>query len=132
VTTWDGPADQGDPFTANYWISGQGIDVDAQLPVFFATESGYLDVHHDFPNPPELSGQLAGNAAAVVRSSWVQHSSENNANGWRGEVSFSTPGCWQLHLTDGSATVDLTLYVYPADCYHAVNEPKPTSCTPPA
>jgi hypothetical protein len=133
VTTWNGPADQGDPYTANYWINGQGMNVDAAIPVFFATQSGYLDVHQDLPNAPELTGQLTGeNAAAVVRSSWVQHSSANNANGWRAELSFSNPGCWQLKITDGSATVELTLYVYPADCYHAVNEPKPMNCTPPA
>jgi hypothetical protein len=132
VTNWNGPSDHGTPFSADYWITGQSMNVDVGLPVFFATQSGYLDIYHDFPNPPSLTGQLTGNAAGVVRSSWIQRSTASSSNGWRGEVVFSTPGCWQLQVTDGSAKVDFTLYVYPADCLHDINKPKPASCKPPA
>ncbi len=132
ATTWSGPSEHGTPFVADYWIDGQDITVDSAVPVFFATQSNYLDVYHAFPDPPSLSGQLDGNTAAVVRSSWIQRSTEFSSNGWRGEMTFSNPGCWQLQVTDGSAKVDLTLYVYPSDCYHAQNQPKPATCKPPA
>ncbi len=132
VTSWNGPADQGDPFSPKYWVSGQGMNVDSQLPVFFPTQSAYLEIYHAFPSQPSLTGQIAGNATAVVRSSWIQHATEFSPNGWRGEITFSNPGCWQLQVTDGSAIANFTVYVYPADCYHAITEPKPSSCKPPA
>ncbi len=132
TTDWNGPDDHRAPFAADYWITGQGITLDVGLPIFFATRSGYFDVYHDFPDPPGLSGQIAGNAAGVVRSSWIIRSTENSANGWRGEVTFSSPGCWQLEVTDGAAKVDFRLYVYPADCFHALDEPAAPTCKPPA
>ncbi len=132
VTTWDGPTDHLAPFFADYWVSGQGLSVDSGLSVFFAAQSSYLDIYQELPDPPTLSGQLQGDSSAVVRSSWIQRSSVMSANGWRGELTFSNPGCWQLQVTDGDAKVDLTLYVYPSDCYHALSEPKPDTCKPPA
>ena len=132
VSDWNGPSEHGLPFVADYWIDGQGMTVDSAIPLFFATQSSYLDVYHDFPNAPTLTGQIEGDTAAVVRSSWIQRSTEFSSNGWRGEMTFSNPGCWQLQVTDGDAKVDLTIYVYPSDCYHALNEPKPATCKPPA
>ncbi|MGA7668956.1 MAG: hypothetical protein WBW04_00940 [Nitrolancea sp.] len=132
VTTWNGPIDHLAPFFADYWVSGQGINVDSGLAVFFATRTNYLDIYQELPDAPTLSAMLQGDSSAVVRSSWIQRSSQMSSNGWRGEMTFSNPGCWQLQVTDGNASVDLTLYVYPSDCYHALNEPKPATCKPPA
>lgn len=131
VTTWNGPADHQPVTSADYWITGQGISIDSILPVYFVSQSSYLDIYHAFKTQPTLTGTLTGNAAAAVRSSWILYSSEAASNGWRGEITFSDPGCWQLQVTDGSAKVPFILYVFPADCYHGLWTPTPTTCEPP-
>lgn len=132
VTKWNGPNDHGAAYSADYWITGQGLAVDSNMPVFFPTQSAPIYVYGNLPNQPNVTGHLTGDPSGVVRSSWIEHASGSGQSGWQGSVIFSNPGCWHVNVTDGSAKVGATIYVYPNDCYHLPNQPKPASCKPPA
>lgn len=130
VTTWNGPADHGAPYSADYQITGQGMNLDTLTPVYFATQSDLFVVYGNFPNQPNLTGQLKGSSTAVVRSSWEEYAGQNGS-GWRGTILFSTPGCWQISVTEGTAKVDLTLYIYPVACAPPGNSTQAQPCKAP-
>lgn len=131
VTSWNGPYDHSAAYSADYWITGQGLILESNMPVFFPTQSAPLNVYGNFPNQPNVTGRLTGNTTGVLRSSWIEHASGSGQSGWQGSIIYSNPGCWNLSITDGSAKVDMTIYVYPDDCYHLPNQPKPASCKAP-
>lgn len=117
-----------------YWLDGDGLSAGNEVGLFFEGDNKI-----QWQAEPQNAGDLAvtGKRIDVPESPpLVVKSTVIGVATWSTGTTFPAPGCWRLHATVGTHTLDATVYVYPDACRPPalrVGTPpaSPSPCAPP-
>jgi hypothetical protein len=112
-----------------YSVEGDGLRVDGELDALFAGENA-LRWYPEEWGEITVDGSDAAGSGAVGFAGYIR-SADRYGEHWATTLLFPGPGCWQLHGAVGDQAVDLTVYVYPAECRAELGHTPPADCPRP-
>jgi hypothetical protein len=94
-----------------FWLVSDGIRAGLESGVLYAGDNKVM-LHLDQRGTATMTGERLDGVASppVLNVSYLVGA------GYVSGVSFSEPGCWNIRIDAGAATLNATVYVYPSSC----------------
>jgi hypothetical protein len=112
-----------------YSLEGNGLSLRGAPDLLFEGENALAWFPAEWAEF-SVRGNLIGDAGVSLRSTGIRTADERGEY-WRSTVLFPAPGCWELHATAGTQTLDAVVYVYPAECHRDDAGQLPAACATP-
>jgi hypothetical protein len=109
-----------------YALDGDGLSLRGTPDLLFEGENALAWFPEQWADV-NIRGNLIGDAGLTLRSTGIRTADERGEY-WRSTVLFPAPGCWELHATAGTQTLDAVVYVYPAECHPDDAGQLPAAC----
>ncbi len=120
-----------DSDAALYWFDGEALTASVPPPgVFWANQQMTMTWYSPDSDDLAIRGIHRDSPGTTLLTSTSRHIGESGQR-WESEIEFPRPGCWEISGTSDTASLSVTVYVFPFECNHQPGDAPPENCRPP-